>query len=164
MFNTKLYFVDTKDTASRFFIELVHNNGELSSTFHYEIIVDFVTNESGERELRITSIKEIYDIISFIYSNYGEQDISKFLMGGKNKDRILSSLDKLATKYEAKDINNISDDFKNELSKFINIYKESDVESNSDIYKGNNAFIRDYLSRKNLKQKDMEKELPSHDR
>lgn len=156
MFNINLYFVDTKDSASRFFIELIHDNvgnEVLSSTFYYEIIADFITNDNGEKELTITSVKEIYDIINYIYAHYGENTTYQYLMSGSNKDRILNSLDKLATKYASGEIDNNKIEFSDELKKFIKVYKEPDTKTNDNIYKENNHFIREYLSLKN-QQKD----------
>ena len=142
MFDINLYFVDSKNNTSRFYVELINNKQDIPSYFYYEITAEFPTG-SGNKDLKITSVKEIYDIISFLYNHYGDNDSSRYIITGDNKEKILSSIDKLENEYESGNINPDTD-----LERFLKIYNEPDKKTNDNIYKENNKFIREYLSSK----------------
>ena len=155
MFDINIYFVDNNDTKSRFMLELVKSfDDDLPSTFYYELIIDM-------KLLSINNVCEIQDCISYIYQHYGDRKIDQFLISGDTITRIVELIDGLLDMYKGEqpiDNSKYNSEFiqSENITSFLNVYKNNNEKTNQNIFQENTQFIKNYLS---SKQRDKDNNL-----
>ena len=157
MLEKNAYIVGVKNNEMIILLEFLIKNTDGVINYYYEVIFNITGDKSKFSLNNIISIKEVYDILQYIYNQYKENDVNKFKVGKETTEYIFKQFKNmiLHSKYQEDD-NNVTDNVNKSNSRrdnsFINMLNlmslNDSIELDKDYKKYQNIIVNILLKNK----------------